>query len=154
MTITSVTLRTAGPGDLAAVLRLVVAFYAEDGFTTGEHALRGNLVVLLASPTARVAVLESDDRLLGFAATTTGFGLEDGPIAELADLFVVPAARRRGLAGRLIEDSAVWARERGCRRLELVVAPNGRDVGHLFDYYLARGFADDGRRLISRLLIR
>jgi hypothetical protein len=30
--------------------------------------------------------------------------------------------------------------------------PDGRDVGHLFDYYLAHGFMDDGRRLIGRPL--
>lgn len=146
------TLRAAGPADLAALLPLAVAFYTEDGFATGEHALRANLATLLDSPAARVTVAESADEPVGFAITTTSFGLENGLIAELEDLFVVPAARRRGLAGRLIEDSAAWARDRGCRRLELVVAPNGLDVGHLFDYYLAHGFTDDGRRLISRPL--
>ncbi|WP_431957846.1 GNAT family N-acetyltransferase [Nocardia lijiangensis] len=152
MTITSATVRAAGPVDLSAVLALAVAFYSEDGFATGEPELRGNLATLLASPAARVAVAHSADRLLGFAVTTTSFGLESGLVAELEDLFVVPAARRRGLAGQLIEDSVGWARERGCRCLELVIAPNGRDVGHLFAYYLARGFHNDGRRLISRRL--
>ncbi|WP_024799395.1 GNAT family N-acetyltransferase [Nocardia sp. BMG51109] len=152
MTLAPVILRAAGPADLDGVLPLAVAFYAEDGFETGEHALRGNLSVLLTSPAARVAVLRSEDRLLGFAVTTTSFGLENGLVAELEDLFVVPVARRRGLGGRLIDDSAVWARERGCRYLELVVAPNGRDVGHLFDYYRAHGFLDEGRRLLGRPL--
>lgn len=152
MTITPRTLRVAGPDDLAAVLPLAIAFYAEDGFATGEQALRNNLSALLASPAARVAVVHSPDQLLGFAVTTTSFGLENGLIAELEDLFVLPAARRRGVAGRLIEDSIAWAREQGCPQLELVVAPNGRDVGHLFDYYLAHGFRDDGRRLLSHPL--
>ncbi|HEY4018961.1 MAG TPA: GNAT family N-acetyltransferase [Pseudonocardiaceae bacterium] len=146
------TLRAAGPADLTMVLPLAVAFYAEDGFATGEPALRSNLTTLLASPAARVTLLHSADQPLGFAITTTSFGLENGLIAELEDLFVVPTARRRGLAGRLIADSVAWAREQGCRHLELVVAPNGRDIGHLVDYYLAHGFRDDGRRLISRPL--
>ena len=152
MTSTPRTLRAAGPGDLAAVLPLAVAFYAEDGFTTSEHALRSNLTALLASPAARVAVVHAPDQLLGFAVTTTSFGLENGLIAELEDLFVIPAARRRGVAGQLIEDSIAWARRQGCRQLELVIAPNGRDVRHLFDYYLAHGFLDHGRRLISHPL--
>lgn len=152
MAIAPVILRTAGPADLAAVLPLSVAFYAEDGFSTGEQALRGNLSVLLASPAARVAVVQSEAQLLGFAVTTTSFGLENGLIAELEDLFVVPMARRRGLGGRLIADSVAWAREQGCRRLELVVAPHDRDVGQLFDYYLTHGFLDEGRRLIGRPL--
>ena len=152
MTLAPVVLRTAGPADLAAVLPLAVAFYAEDGFGTGEHTLRGNLSVLLASPAARVAVVQSGAELLGFAATTTTFGLEYGLVAELEDLFVVPTARHHGLGGRLIADSVAWAREQGCQRLEVIVAPNGHDVGHLFDYYLAHEFVDEGRRLIGRPL--
>jgi aminoglycoside 6'-N-acetyltransferase I len=152
MPVAPVSVRTAGPADLAAVLPLAVAFYAEDGFGTGELALRDNLSVLLDSALARVAVVQSKARLLGFAITTTSFGLENGLIAELEDLFVEPTARRRGLGGLLIADSVGWAREQGCGRLELVVAPNGRDVGHLLGYYLARGFLDEDRRLIGRPL--
>ncbi|MTE13356.1 GNAT family N-acetyltransferase [Nocardia aurantiaca] len=152
MTISSPTVRAADPVDLAAVSALAVAFYTEDGFAIDEQELGNNLATLLASPAARVAVADSGDRLLGYAVTTTGFGLENGLIAVLDDLFVVPTARQCGLAGRLIEDSSEWARERGCPCLELVVAPNGRDVGHLFAYYLARGFHDDGRRLLSKRL--
>ncbi|MQY26045.1 GNAT family N-acetyltransferase [Nocardia aurantia] len=150
MTTSSPTVRAAGPIDPAAVAALAVAFYTETGSGCDEQNLAGNLATLLASPTARVAVVDSGDRLLGYAVTTTGFGLESGPIAVLDDLFVVPEARRAGLAGRLIDDSIAWARERGCRSLELVVAPNGRDVGHLFAYYRKRGFHDDGRRLLGR----
>jgi aminoglycoside 6'-N-acetyltransferase I len=91
MTIAPVTLRAAGPADLAAAVPLAVAFYAEDGFDTGEHVPHSNLSALLASPAARVAVVQSEARLLGF-------------------------------------------------------------VGHLFGYYLAHGFLDEGRRLISRPL--
>jgi aminoglycoside 6'-N-acetyltransferase I len=148
----SVILRTAGPADLATVCSLAVAFYAEDGFDTGEQALRSNLSVLLSSPAARVAVAQSGAQLVGFAVTTTSFGLENGLIAELEDLYVVPSARSRRLGTRLIADSVAWARKQGCRRLELVIAPNGREAGHLLDYYLARGFQDDGRRLIGRPL--
>lgn len=152
MTIAPVMLRPAGPADLAAVLRLAVAFYAEDGFGTGEPQLRANLAVLLDSSAAHVAVAGSAARLLGFAVTTTSFGLENGLIAELEDLFVLPTARNQGLGTRLVEDSAAWARQHGCQRLELVVAPNGHDPGPLLGYYRALGFHDDGRRLISRPL--
>jgi aminoglycoside 6'-N-acetyltransferase I len=90
--------------------------------------------------------------VLAFAVTTTSFRLENGQIAELEDLYVIPTARRRGLVELLLDDSARWARERGCRQLELVIAPNGLDVAHLHWYYLGRGFTDEGRRLLSRPL--
>ncbi|MEV4392597.1 GNAT family N-acetyltransferase [Nonomuraea sp. NPDC049607] len=145
-------IRAAVPEDLPALHVLAVAFYAEDGFTTPAHTLKANLTRLIASPEARVAVSESDGALVAFGITTTAFGLEQGLYAELEDLFVTPAARRRGEAERLIEDSRHWAAARGCTTLEIVIAPNGADVGHLFAYYGKRGFRDEGRRILSRPL--
>ena len=87
-----------------------------------------------------------------FAVTTTSFGLESGLIAQLEDLFVQPASRRTGLGSRLVDDSVQWATIRGCTHIEVVVAPNGRRVDHLYDFYAAFGFADEGRRLRSRPL--
>jgi aminoglycoside 6'-N-acetyltransferase I len=145
-------LRPAQPAELDAVLALAVAFYAEDGFTTAETRLRAHLRVLLDSSAARVMVASDGNELLGFAVTTTSFGLEDGLIAELEDLYVVPAARLHGIARRLIDDSVQWAGEHGCAHLELVVAPNGRDASSLLAYYNRRGFSDDGRRLLARPL--
>jgi aminoglycoside 6'-N-acetyltransferase I len=40
----------------------------------------------------------------------------------------------------------------GSRHVELVVAPNGQDVSHLFSYYAGLGFLNEGRRLLSRPL--
>ncbi|WP_083871477.1 MULTISPECIES: GNAT family N-acetyltransferase [Nocardia] len=138
--------------DFDGLFALVVAFYAEGGFTTPDSVLRRNLLSLTESDTARVCVADNDDRLLGFAVTTTSFGLEHGLIAELEDLYVIPAARRHGVATALIDDGATWARTRGCHHLELVIAPTGRDDAHLDGFYRSRGFHDDGRRLLTREL--
>lgn len=147
--------RQARPAELQTVLDLATAFYIEDGFTTPVWRLRENLLVLLDSDSARVAVAcGRDDEIVGFAITTLSFGLEYGRIAELEDLFVLPAHRHRGIGTVLTDDGAEWARSRGCHALELVVAPNGNDVGHLIDYYARRGFTDGGRRLLSRELAR
>jgi ribosomal protein S18 acetylase RimI-like enzyme len=145
--------RRARPAELPTVLDLATAFYAEDGFTTPVSELRDNLLVLLDSENARVAVAcGPDDEIVGFAITTLSFGLEDGCIAELEDLFVRPTNRRSGIAGALNDDSAEWAASHGCRSLEVVVAPNGNDVAHLFGFYASRGFTDEGRKLLKRKL--
>ncbi|MEU1726039.1 GNAT family N-acetyltransferase [Nonomuraea sp. NPDC005692] len=145
-------IRAAVPDDLPALHDLAVAFYAEDGFTTPARTLKANLARLIAAPDVRVAVSESEGRLVAFGITTTTFGLEQGLYAELEDLFVVPEARRRGEAERLIEDSRRWAAGRGCTTLEIVIAPNGADVSHLFAYYGKRGFRDEGRRILNHPL--
>jgi GNAT superfamily N-acetyltransferase len=146
--------RQAGRAELSAVLDLATAFYIEDGFSTPASQLRENLGVLLDSDSARVAVACGGDEneIMGFAITTLSFGLEHGWLAELEDLFVVSAHRRGGIGSALIDDSADWARSRGCRSLELVVAPNGSNVDHLFNYYAHQGFTNEGRRILSRNL--
>jgi len=147
--------RRARPGELPVVLDLATAFYAEDGFTTPVWQLRENLLVLLDSDSARVTVAcRQNDEVLGFAITTLSFGLEYGRLAELEDLFVVPAHRRSGIGSALINDSADWARSRGCRALELVVAPNGANVDHLLNYYARQGFTSEGRQILSRDLVQ
>jgi aminoglycoside 6'-N-acetyltransferase I len=148
----AVAIRTAETPDLGVVLDLAVAFYAEDGFATPADELRANLAVLVDSPDARVAVAEVAGVVVGFAITTTSFGLENGRIAELEDLFVTPDRRGTGLGRALIEDSVAWCRDTGCRLVEVVIAPNGQDVSHLFDYYDRRGFVNEGRALLTKEL--
>jgi len=145
-------LRAADPDDFGAVLPLVQAFYQEEGFTTPAERLSTNLATLLRAQDARVAVAVTVDGLVGFAVTTTSFGLEQGHLAELEDLYVVPGERGRGVGAALIEDSATWADQRGCRELEVVLAPHDRDIGRLMAYYRQHDFADEGRRLLSRVL--
>jgi GNAT superfamily N-acetyltransferase len=145
--------REARQGELSALLDLATAFYTEGGFTTPVWQLRENLLVLLDSDSARVAVAcGRNDEIGGFAITTFSFGLEYGRVAELEELFVVPAHRRSGIGRALIDDSADWARSRGCRAVELVVAPNGNNVDHLFNYYAHQGFTSEGRQILSRNL--
>jgi GNAT superfamily N-acetyltransferase len=148
-----VMIRAACPHELASILALASAFYAEGGFTTPESELHVNLAVLLGSHAARMAVAHRhDNEVVGFAITTLSFGLEQGFVAELEDLFVRPDYRRTGVGTALIEDSAQWARSRGCRTVELVVAPHDGDGSGLFGYYAQRGFANAGRQLLSRSL--
>jgi aminoglycoside 6'-N-acetyltransferase I len=127
-----------------------VALYAEDGFSTLRAKLGENLAVLVHSDDIRVMVVEQDGDIVGFASTTLGFGLEQGRVAELEDLYVRPAHRRGGIGCVLIDDSAAWARSVGCRALEVIVAPNGKNVTHLLGFYIRRGFTDEGRRLLAR----
>jgi GNAT superfamily N-acetyltransferase len=143
--------RQARRADLPTVLDLATAFYSEGGFTTPVRQLRENLLVLLDSDVARVAVAcGEDDEVVGFAISTLSFGLESGHYAELEDLFVLPAHRRAGVGSVLIDDSAQWARSRDCLALELVVAPNGANMDHLFNYYAHQGFTSEGRQILSR----
>ena len=143
-------IRVAVLEDVPVLLRLARAFYDEDRFSTTDAELERNIGVLLQADNAHIVLALQDAAVAGFALTTTAFILESGLVAELQDLYVTPDARGSGVGTALIEDSAHWARSRSATRLEVVIAPNGQDVGHLFSYYPARGFVDEGRRILAR----
>jgi GNAT superfamily N-acetyltransferase len=147
-----VTLRPATQDDVAALVDLVAAFYEEDGFMTEHAVLRGRLAALLAQPSASLTLAVTSDAPVGFALTTVRLVLESGLVAELQDLYVRPEQRGRGVGSALVADAARWARDGGAEVLDVVIAPNGRDVAHLHRYYASRGFVDDGRRLLHREL--
>lgn len=145
-----VEIRVATPDDVGALIDLARAFYDEDGFATTDPELAHNFGVLLRADNAHLAIASLDDSVIGFALTTTAFILESGLVAELQDLYVTPPARAFGVGTALIEDAARWARSRSASLLEVVIAPNGHDVTHLYSYYRARGFSDEGRRMLVR----
>jgi aminoglycoside 6'-N-acetyltransferase I len=148
----AIAIRDATSDDLDVLVELARAFYDEDGFTTTNDELRHNFGILLRADDAHVVLATVDGAVSGFALSTSAFILESGLVVELQDLYVTPAARGSGVGTALIDDSVHWARSRSAAMLEVVVAPNGHDVSHLFDYYRARGFVDEGRRILARPL--
>ena len=151
--ITAASLRTAGLDDLSELMRLAREFYDEDGFTTSDAELDHNFRALLADrSSARICLAVDNGSGIGFALTTCRVVLESGVVAELQDLYVRPAHRRLGVGTRLISDAISWAKAQHASSLEVVVAPNGSDVGHLLGYYGAQGFRDEGRRLLNLVL--
>ena len=146
-------LRPATPEDLRILVELARAFYDEDGFATTDAELERNFGVLLELDDAHLMLAFASGAAIAFSLSTAGFVLESGWVVELQDLYVVPSARGRGVGTALVEDAARWAETRSAALLEVVVAPNGHDVTHLFDYYRARGFVDEGRRILVRGLL-
>lgn len=143
-------LRPAQLDDLPELLRLAREFYDEDGFTTSDDDLARNFRALFAATdSAHICLALDGAAAIGFALTTTDLVLESGLVAELQDIYVVPAYRGAGVGAGLMQDAVDWAKERGARLLEIVVAPNGRDISGLLAYYARNGFRDEGRRLLS-----
>lgn len=124
-----------------------MAFYEEGGFSTVESALSGRFTTFLGQSGANVTVAVASVPI-GFALTTMRLILELGWVAELQDLYVQLEHRGTGIGSALISDAARWARAKSARVLEVVIAPNGRDVTRLNRYYESRSFVDEGRRIV------
>ena len=144
--------RPATEEDLDAAVDLAHRFYSEEGFATGRDQLRTNMEQLIADSTAQVLLAVAGNTPVAIAVGTSTLGLEHLHVAELQDLYVLPAHRRDGLASQLIDATADWARRRGCEVLDVVVDPDGDERHHLRRYYSSRGFEDEGRRLLTRSL--
>lgn len=148
----SVTLRSATEHDLRAVADLTTAFYDEDGFAVVPRAaLEARLRMFLSQPDANMTVAvtsATSDAIIGFALSTMRLILESGLVAELQDLYVAPNYRGTGIGSALVSDAARWAQHNAAVTLDVVIAPNGRDVTGLDRFYASLGFVDERRRLV------
>ncbi len=147
------TVRSAAPDDLEAVVRLEIDNLGADAWSENllGQGLAGNL------PTVHYLVAEVGGSLVGHAVTSLA-----GDIAELQRIAVTAAARRTGVASRLLEASVALAVADGeANRMLLEVRA---DNAGALAFYAARGFVEVDRRpryyrdgataVVLRLLLR
>lgn len=143
-------IRPAGPADHATLLPLYLAFFREDAIATPPEAVAMNLALMLQDPRARLLLAEEDGTPMGLAAGSLTFGVEFGCAAELEDLYVIPAARGRGLARQLAQAVIDWAEEAGAGEVILVITPEAEARQGLTTFYARLGFRDARRITLYR----
>jgi len=144
--------RPAGPADLDAVLPLVQAYYAEDGYPFVPERARHALAGILGEPAfGRVWLLEDDDgAAAGYVVLTLGYSLEyHGRDAFIDELYIAPRLRRHGLAREAMALADRACRELGVQALHLEVE---HDKPATEAWYRRLGFQDHNRRLLTRWL--
>ena len=107
-----------------------------------DAELRDLLRALQRDPDAEILVYDLEGRLEGLCIVRIDHAapiLEETERAEITDLGVRPALRRRGIATRLVEEAQAWVVDRGVARIEIQVA-HGNLEGQAF--WRARGYAD------------
>jgi GNAT superfamily N-acetyltransferase len=115
-------IRTAVASDVPPLLSLVRRYWEFEGIA-GFDALRVELLLqrLVGSPgLGEIFVAVNGAQLCGYLALVHVFSLEHGGLmAEIDELFVLPAARAQGVGGRLLAAAEQALRQRGCVRLQL-----------------------------------
>jgi ribosomal protein S18 acetylase RimI-like enzyme len=76
---------------------------------------------------------DPDDGLVGFAAASARRHFSGEREAYLGELVVAPAARRRGVASRLVAEVEAWARSRGLHRVTLDTGTANRSARELYE---------------------
>ena len=143
-------LRALEEADLAAVLPMVRAYYAEDGLDYREHRQPAALALIArGDPSAHGWVIELGPASAGYVVLCLTFSVEAGGREACIDEFYVrPELRRRGVGSGVLALLEVEARALGARRLYLEVTRGNRALG----LYRRAGYRDHDRFLVSKFL--
>jgi GNAT superfamily N-acetyltransferase len=146
------TLRPAAPGDIAELLALQSAYYAEDRYPFVESIAREVWHSLLSDTSLGSAwVFKADSTLIGYVVLTLGYSLEyRGRDAFLDELYVTPDWRGRGLGRKALEVVDSACSRLGVKALHLEVET---DKPGAIALYRKWGFAEHRRVLMTKEVI-
>jgi GNAT superfamily N-acetyltransferase len=148
-----ISIRRASPADVAVLVALMDAFYAEAGFALDHASTAESFARLLADPALGGAWLAFDgDSPVGHAVLTVRFTMEHGGLSGYVDdLFVAPEARRRGAGRALLAALVADCRTRGCQGMLVEVGASNAPALALYAEFGLHP-ARDGRVLLSGAL--
>lgn len=128
----TLTVRPAEPDDVDAILSVweLAAVAAGDGLDHDRRARLGaHLRASLRHPRMVVLSAVEDGRLLGYAtAHVDVHPTMDGALGVVDELFVHPAARRRGVGAGLLDDVLARLRAKGVHGVRVEVHPADEDA--------------------------
>ena len=129
------------------LIDLAQAFHDEDGHSLtsdGEAALRH---IVAGEPMARCWLIRRANLVVGYLVLTLGYSVEHGGRdGFIDDLYVVLSARGSGIGSAVLDFAVQAAQGLGIRTLHLEVDAGNERATSL---YRSRGFAENGRRLMS-----
>ena len=123
-------------GEMILLLKSLFAIEADFSFDPDRH--RVALGMLLNSDTSLVLVAEMDRQVVGMCSGQTVISTaEGGPALLVEDVVVASAMQGRGIATRMLQRLAEWARTRKITRLQLLA---DRGNNKALTFYTRRGW--------------
>jgi GNAT superfamily N-acetyltransferase len=137
-----------------SAVALLHDFFKESGFPGDRASITAHLGAMVADSHHWAALIREAGLAIGVITVTTMLYVEWGRLGEIGDLYVVPSARKRGVARRLIEAGLDWCYAHGCSAVSVVVTEQGEIRDGLGLFYRKLGFAASGRRIYTRPFAR
>lgn len=126
----------ARPEDLADLVALLGAQFAEHAIELEPEALQGGLLGLLDTPGRGAVLVARDDAgaAVGIACLSYIWTLEHGGrSAWLDELYVAPTHREHGVGTRLLRAACAFAIAQGCAAIDLEVDADHARVERLYE---------------------
>lgn len=145
-------IRQATSADIAVLVDLMADFYAEADFALDRDWAARSFTALLADPQRNAAwIAWLAGKPVGHAVLCARHSMEFGGLdGSIDDLYVRPAARRRGIARALLERLIAHARAQGVLALHVEVAPTNAAAQALYAAHSLRP-TPDRQLLVTRL---
>jgi GNAT superfamily N-acetyltransferase len=118
------TMRRALPGDIATLVALMAAFYAESDYGLDQGlAAKAFAAILSDDRFGYVWLIDDEAEVVGYVVLTLKFGMEYGGLmACVDDLFVVPQSRNRGLTTAALVQVRDFCKSIGVRAITVEVS--------------------------------
>lgn len=139
------TFRRATPADLPSLLAMQREFYAHERYPFDEGVAAAAMRALLEDASLGRMMIADE---AGYFVVTFGYSLEfGGRDAFVDELFVLPAARGRGLGTQALVLAEEVCREAGVRALHLEVEFENPEAKRL---YARSGYYEHTRHLMTK----
>jgi len=144
--------RSIDEGEIDIAVALLSRFFAEEGYSGTPEIIAANTRRLWAEPHHWLALAWLDGITVGVVTVSTVLYVEWGRLGEIGDLYVLPEARRGGIATALVAAAKTKCRELGCSAVFVTITPEGEERHSLASFYRRLGFDGSGRTIFTQTL--
>ncbi len=135
--------------DLAVAIEMMARFFREEGFDTDPRVIADNVGAMTKDAGCWVAMATEAGTPAGIVTVSTMFMVEQGRLAEIGDLYVLPEFRGRRLGRRMVDAAIAWSRGKGCTGVYVTLTLVGESRHGLSRFYQRLQFQSTGRTIMT-----
>jgi GNAT superfamily N-acetyltransferase len=148
----AVQIRRADTDDIGTAIGLLRRFFSEGGFGEAMGCMDDTVTTVVDHDDSAVFLAIGESRSIGIATNRIEPALGGGRPSVIEHLYVVPDARRHGVADALLAAALGWAREQACPSVFVTFRREDDERHDLSAFYVRRGFEIVGDTVLVRRL--